>query len=324
MSDLAIVAIPSQDDYVWKVSSEKVPHLTLMMLGDSDNPELGNIEEFLAHVVKSSMYRFILDVDHRGLLGEQDADVLFFKHPGYNIKNLEMIRHYLLTNPSIAKAYHSTDQFDSWTPHLTLGYPESPAKKIDRDYGITWVNFDRIALWTGDYEGPEFPLQDQSDELSLAMSADDLYSLTHYGIKGMKWGVRTKNHGKVDLTNVGKAGFNAAKTHRAPDQTKKVFAKRATEAGGLHKVKKEDLDEMIKRMEMEKKFSKFMTEEADRRKEGRKAALKLLGEAGKVALPIVIGFAANRYMNNNGGSFRTSSFVSKPSISLPPKAITSR
>lgn len=185
VSDLAIVAIPAQDDYVWKVSSEKIPHLTLMMLGDSDNPALPQIEEFLAHVVETSMYRFGLDVDRRGTLGPKNADVLFFKNPGFNIKNLETVRRYLLTNQAIFTAYNSTDQFPTWTPHLTLGYPETPAKPLDRDYSINWVLFDRVALWMNDYDGPEYQLKDPSDSYDMAMS-----DLAHHGVKGMKWGVR--------------------------------------------------------------------------------------------------------------------------------------
>lgn len=185
MSDLAIVAIPSQDDYVWKISSEKVPHLTLMMLGDAENnPNLGRIEDFLDHVVNTSMRRFGLDVDRRGTLGDQDADVLFFKNPGYNVKNLETVRRYLLTNRDVFQAYNSTVQYPTWTPHLTLGYPKTPAKEIERDYPISWVSFDRIAFWIGDYEGPEFLLKDDWDD-QLRMS-----ELAHYGTKGMKWGVR--------------------------------------------------------------------------------------------------------------------------------------
>lgn len=304
MSDLAIVAIPSQDDYVWKISSEKVPHLTLMMLGDSDNPEVGNIEEFLGHVIRSSMYRFGLDVDHRGLLGEQDADVLFFRTSNHIVKNLEMIRHYLLTNQSIFKAYHSTDQFDTWTPHLTLGYPDSPAKKIDREYPIGWVSFDRIALWTGDYEGSESLLREQWDE-PLAMSDEDPYSLTHYGVKGMKWGVH-KQQAKEAVSLVGKS------RKLKKDPTKSAAQTKAHEVGGLHKLNDKELQAMLSRMEMERKYKNFMNEDAKRRTEGLKATAEILGKIGKVAVPIILGVAANRVAKNMGdSSFRTNATVGR-------------
>lgn len=304
MSELAIVAIPTQDDYVWKISSEKVPHLTLMMLGDSDNPELANIEEFLAHVVKTSMQRFGLDVDRRGLLGEQDADVLFFKNPGYNVKNLELVRSYLLTNQSVARAYRSTEQFDKWTPHLTLGYPDSPAKKIDRDWPITWVTFDRIALWTGDYEGPEFRLLDDHMDEPLAMGDADADSLKHYGVKGMKWGQHKKTAGEA-VKLVG----TARKLKKDP--TKAAAQTKAREVGGLHKVGDKELQAMLTRMEMERKYKNFMNEEAKRRNEGLKATAKILGQVGKVAVPIVLGVVANRVAKNMSNTTYTNATVGR-------------
>jgi 2'-5' RNA ligase len=76
---LVIVAIPRKDDPIWKISSEKVPHMTILFLGDGDNPKRGQIAQFLEHAAKTSMTRFSLDVDRRGEIGEDQADVLFFK-----------------------------------------------------------------------------------------------------------------------------------------------------------------------------------------------------------------------------------------------------
>lgn len=311
MSDLAIVAIPAQDDYVWKVSSEKVPHLTLMVLGDSDNPALPQIEEFLAHVAKTSMYRFGLDVDRRGTLGDKDADVLFFKNPGFNIKNLETVRRYLLTNQSIFTAYHSTDQFEMWTPHLTLGYPETPAKPLDRDYPISWVQFDRVALWMNDYDGPEFELKDQWDNDGMAMSGTSETELSHFGVKGMKWG-QHKQHAQQAV------GLVSGAKKLKKDQTKASAQEKVKAAGGLHKLTEKELQALNKRMELEKKYRGFMEEESKRRKEGAKTVAKILGEVGKVALPVVLSaagaYAATRTANKHGGVYRTKAHVTRPVI----------
>lgn len=190
MSSYTIVAIPSQDDYVWKISSEKVPHLTILSLGDTLTNEQRTID-FLAHVVSTSLTRFGLMVDHRGVLGPQEADVLFFAKDSC-IKRLAEARANLLKNKDIFLAYSSSEQYPEWTPHLTLGYPTSPAKPDKRDYpGISWVNFDRIAFWTGDYEGPEFQLSDNMLPAPLAYSDMSLEeALAHFGVRGMKWGVR--------------------------------------------------------------------------------------------------------------------------------------
>lgn len=314
MTGVAIVAIPPEDDYVWQISSEKVPHLTLLFLGDqSDNPNLGRIAGYLEHVASTSMYQFGLEVDRRGRLGEKNADVLFFSKSG--TKMLEEARAYLLQEPNIFRAFHSVEQFPTWTPHLTLGYPETPAKplvqKDDWTRTISWLTFDRIALWTGDYEGPEFRLKDRYSSEEVSMS-----DLAHYGIKGMKWGVR-----KDDVARIGKLTKTASyKTSK----TQADYQEQITKAGGLHKVNSKQLEEMRKRLELEKKIRDIINEDAKKRSEKRMATLKVLGEVGKIALPIVLGVAANHYRNNNGGTFRTRSTVSRPAITLSPKAISSR
>ncbi len=186
---VAIVALPSVDDYVWKISSEEKPHLTILFLGDQvSDSDQAQIAQFLQHAAETSLTRFGLSVSKRGTLGEDSADVLFFEKSF--AKDVANFRGFLLQNELINKAYHATPQFDGWTPHLTLGYPETPAKEDDRDYGISWVNFDRVALWTGEYDGPEFDLKEypMAEDVAWAEQMDDV--LAHYGVKGMRWGVR--------------------------------------------------------------------------------------------------------------------------------------
>jgi len=195
-----VVAIPSKDDYVWKISSEKVPHLTLLSLGDNlDN--LGRVTDFIGHAVDSMLCRFGLSVDHRDILGPDKADVLFFDK--YYINRLQDFINALLKNKNIFIAYNSTLQYPTWTPHLTLGYPSSPAKPDDREYPISWVQFDRIALWINDYEGVEFPLGTWESDIAAmgSISQDKQFTpeeaLAHFGIKGMRWGHRNA----VNLVN---------------------------------------------------------------------------------------------------------------------------
>jgi 2'-5' RNA ligase len=195
MSNLVIVAIPAEDDYVWKISSEKVPHMTLLLLGPVEGAPVLKIQEFLEHAVNIlEIGPFGMDVDYRGVLGPDEADVLFFRQDWWSYKRLSEFRGQLLKNAAIKTAYNSTAQFDGpWIPHLTLGYPTAPAKPLDRDYGLHYVQFDRIALWYGDYEGPEFRLEYRSDltDPAIAYSAQlGAEFLEHHGVKGMRWGVR--------------------------------------------------------------------------------------------------------------------------------------
>jgi ribosomal protein S18 acetylase RimI-like enzyme/2'-5' RNA ligase len=200
----AIVAIPEDRDPVWKYSSEKVPHMTLLFLGEqTDDGNLSHITQYIAHIAKTTLQPFLMMVDRRGSLGDEQADVLFFEKDKRRILMPTYARDYLLADSEIKKLYDSTEQFPEWLPHLTMGYPKTPAKKDDREYpGISYVQFDRIALWTGDYTGPEFRLENREERLvaesDMMMSDEMKMFLAHYGVKGQRWGVR-KNYS--DLRN---------------------------------------------------------------------------------------------------------------------------
>lgn len=201
MGNLCVVAIPSEDDYVWKISSEKVPHMTILYLGDvAEVQNFAKIASYIQHAAGTSLRRFGLEVDHRGVLGQDEADVLFFSWDKWSgIQDVTNFRNYLLQDGNIRTSYDSVEQHDGFYPHLTLGYPPTPAKPDDRDYpGINYVQFDKVALWFGDYTGLEFPLKTRSmdyAEVSMDNIREDRSALVerileHHGTKGMKWGVR--------------------------------------------------------------------------------------------------------------------------------------
>lgn len=195
--ELVVVALPRVDDYVNKISSEPVPHVTLLYLGevDWDDEELRRVSDYIEHAT-SQLFRFGLGVDRRGILGPNKADVLFFDK-SWSFKKVERFRNNLLLDRNINDAYMNAPQFPEWTPHLTLGFPETPAKPDERDYPVGWVEFDRISLWTHDSDGPVYQLKnhdwDGGDVVSMTdirMGMDFNSFLEHYGVKGMKWGTR--------------------------------------------------------------------------------------------------------------------------------------
>lgn len=193
MGNVAIVAIPEKEDYVWKLSSEKIPHMTLLNLGDAlSDDDIAHVMEYIDHAANMSLTRFYMSVERRGPLGPNEADVLFFDKGSCGPEMaaaIDRFRSYLLREDKIKTAYDVAPQYEDWTPHLTLGYPESPAKPDLREYsGIHGMTFDKIALWVDDYAGPEFELASHAS--ALAMSATDDESLEQSGVKGMRWGIR--------------------------------------------------------------------------------------------------------------------------------------
>jgi 2'-5' RNA ligase len=280
MSKLVIVAIPEQDDYVWQVSSEKVPHITLLFLGDADtNQDSEEIVKFVEHAA-TVMSPFYMDADYRGTLGEDDADVIFFEK-GWDYKAVVAFRDQLLTNIHINKAYNSTEQFPEWTPHLTLGYPETPAKTPERERRIYSVSFDRIAVWFGDYEGPEFRLErkvyDMAEVGMSSMSAAEAKELFHYGKKGMKWGKRMSDAKAnaavrqatalapkevvVSTSNAkGKAQIKTKKGQNQPAHpdaiTAKVHAQKRRKSG-TNSMSNKELQELASRIDLEQRVERL-------------------------------------------------------------------
>lgn len=243
----AIVAIPEATDPVWKVSSEKIPHLTLLALGDqSKNPNLPGMVDFVQHIADQSLTRFGLSVDRRDILGEKDADVLFFEKDRA-IRDVATARGYMLTQADILAAYKSVPQFEPWVPHLTLGFPETPAKKgVQDDFQIHWVQFDKIAVWTGatEFEGPTFDLKKETWDwnMDIAMSAVLDKVLSHHGVKGMKWGVHRSRSSRA-----------AAKAH--PDAARATKLKEKAKGGKTDALSNEELQHLVQRLNLEKQFA---------------------------------------------------------------------
>jgi 2'-5' RNA ligase len=260
MTGVAIVAVPPEDDYIWKLSSEKVPHMTLLFLGEMEpGPEMARIESFLQHIVDTSLSRFGMYVDHRGELGPMNADVLFFKNKEHS--QISIARRSMLTNPDIRLAYETADQFPDWTPHLTMGYPETPAKDDPRDYpGTSWVNFDRLAFWVDDFDGPEFELKEQ-EEVSLAMS--DVFVtdfLQHHGVKGQKWGVRRERSTSVTTSHTPGKKIKAKGGQDLPsheDAVKAAVSKQRAKKSTTDALSNKELKDLVERMNLEQQYSRL-------------------------------------------------------------------
>jgi hypothetical protein len=280
MSSVAIVAIPAQSSWVRNVSSEKVPHLTLLYLGEE--PLGTNSQQILEYVEHASslLKVFWLPIDRRGKLGPKKADVLFFNKDYSSIADF---RDHLLSNDRIHALYSSVEQYDEWTPHLTLGFPESPAHSSPvLDEGVV---FDSIAVWTGEYSGPSFKLK-LMPEMETFMS-----DLQHYGVKGMRWGVRRNPDRSTGTPGV-------IRGHKSSDGTPMVIRKKTNEGHpeapdslrarefknrakkfGPSALNNDELQALVQRMNLEKQYSQLQPPTAG--KKTQKFVADFLISAGK-------------------------------------------
>lgn len=188
MTSCIIAAIPAETDPVWKISSEKVPHMTVLFLGEieEDSEQANRIIDAVEHICDTMLNRFWVQIDRRGTLGDDEADVLFF-NKSFFLEKIRDARDYMLKNIDIYTAYLNAEQYPSWTPHLTLGYPKTPAKSDDPEHIFSGVHFDKIAVWFGDFVGEEFLLKDDTWAPEVSYSAKpSLKDLMHASNKA--WG----------------------------------------------------------------------------------------------------------------------------------------
>jgi 2'-5' RNA ligase len=318
-TNLVVVALPSKDDYVHKISSQKVPHLTLLFLGEYDlGDQTSHVVDYIQHAVSTSLDRFGLSVDRRGELGDDKADVLFFEKS--YAKKLEQFRSHLLANRTIAEAYLSAEQYPTWTPHLTLGYPDSPAKPDNRDYpGISYVNFDRIALWTDAFEGPTFELDSEDYAMEVSMSQQDNGAveefLQHFGVKGMRWGVRRDRSASSGSTKAEKRSAKlSAKTDRQVQRADKRFDKRARRGSDYFKVYNTAADKM-NRTEIVRINNKPQYKGQDFRKDSplRRKYYKEMSDTFEKAL----NEASTSIIGTNASGTKRVEFVQDPELLFP-------
>lgn len=276
-SELVIVALPSENDPVLSFSSEKKPHLTLLYLGENrfDSSQIDLLTGYIEHAA-SMLPPFMMNVESRGELGDNKADVLFFEKRW--AKTITTFRENLLQNDLIAEAYAATDQYPEWTPHLTMGYPETPAKKDTREHsGFWYVNFDRVSLWTGESDGPTFQLKydDYAEEVAMSQTergrsaTDDI--LQHYGVKGMKWGVRRSQSELASAPSV------------SDDSTKAAAIRSKAQAGGTRSLSNAELRVINERMNLEQQYAGLVGREPSRIDRGHNQVKKSLSLAKTAA-----------------------------------------
>lgn len=318
MDSTVIVALPPVDDRINKISSEKGAHLTLLFLGDV---QLSAEAVLYVQHACAELSPFGLSVDYRGTLGEDDADVLFFEKDAWDIKRVNEFRHHLLLNDEIKRAYDAAPQYPEWTPHLTLGYPETPANDDDEDRRLSYVDFDRVAVWMEDSEGPEFRLKYDNHAMEVAMSDIStvdrgeaaVNELLHYGVKGMRWGVRNNPDGSVSV-NQTKVKKSLRKTDQpvtvtqrkagtyvkakggqrqtaSSDAVKTQAARQKAKRSTTDSLSNKELKDTIERMRLEQEYTK-LNKKVSRRGQGFVSRLMQSPEARQTAQDLLKRTAA--------------------------------
>jgi hypothetical protein len=164
-----IVALPAASDPISAASSESSgAHATLLFLGDTTALDEAALNAAVKQFVTDGNVGVITEqVNGSATLGKDSADVVLF-----DAVNLVNIRGGLLGMDEIAQAYEQVEQFPTWLPHVTLGYPETPRVQ---DYAGESITFDRLAVWFGESR-TEYPLGQAApapapvDEATAALS----------------------------------------------------------------------------------------------------------------------------------------------------------
>lgn len=163
---VGVFLIPAASDPIVAASSEPA-HLTTVWLGDMNDLDEGTISAIRDEI---TAYSAVLDgpvvvpVTELGTLGDEGADVAFLERT----EALLALREGLLeASPTVKRVMDSIEQFPDWTPHVTLGYPETPAAG---EYDGDAVTFDRLGLWVGP-EQEEYPMSGEKADTAAALAA---------------------------------------------------------------------------------------------------------------------------------------------------------
>lgn len=116
--------------------------------------------------------------------------------------------------------------------------------------------------------------------------------LRHYGVKGMKWGVRKNRGGTSSSRSRFKSDYESPKG----DRKRKVYTKQG------YQLTDKELNRRIKRLSKEKQYQDLQREvNSTRMSSGRKAVSKALSSVGTVALTSIATYGVAKMINTRAG-----------------------
>lgn len=162
----AIVALlPAASDPIVAASSQ-LAHVTMAYLGEAADLSAETVDGILAQVreLAANAAPTTAVPESRGTLGESEADVVFVRSDG-----LDELRELLTVDGSAVAGAIAAEAFE-FNPHITLGYPDEPARADYDPDEHDEVAFDRLAVWLGERR-EEFPLGESVEDSLEAAAA---------------------------------------------------------------------------------------------------------------------------------------------------------
>jgi hypothetical protein len=105
-------------------------------------------------------------------------------------------------------------------------------------------------------------------------------TLAHYGVRGMKWGVRRKSSGGTSLRKRLKKGETMAPSE---DAARVAVSRTLAKKHGTHVLNNKDFQELVARMNLEQQYSTITTKQNQKKLsyQGQKFVLGLAGSIAK-------------------------------------------
>jgi hypothetical protein len=269
----AIMAIPSPLEPIRLVGTED-KHATLLYFGETSTLP-GDAKQTLLDAVELAsgmLFPFSESVVDVARLGSDVPPALVAMLTN---ENLAQVRNLFLMNPSVKGFLDNVQQRPSFTPHITLDYPDFTDEAILRALmrQIYRVRFDRLAVWWNDerlefnlsaLDGADMAMSEAIDKFLEHNGEDDADHLEHHGIKGMKWGVRRKPDPATGLV---------PRTSSA-DQISQDRILKKIKIGGIESVSNKDIQDYTRRLQLQNDLERALASQSAKQKEATDGFIK--------------------------------------------------